>query len=456
MAVTFTAGSSRRWCSVSRASAGENPLAVDAFLVKWDLTLAYAIEPVTSSGEENQGRSSESHSNCPFLAQENLVRMAQDNIGRRSLGTTRYSKLCFPGTDLPSTSEGTPFNCLEFEQSLLKDRGFSPNFIDTLLKSRKQMTTKIYSRTWRKFLASSDFNIKEGVPMVTRVNIGLLSAALRLVTRCLPWLPASLVAGERVSKPDIVIFPLANWKPSKQFIQAEDAGPEVNHVYELANLGPSSISHGVLTLSCPIVHNQEQTMYVMNYSVQGLGNCTTSQPLNPFQLQYSSAEQNPSGHHIERRDTSRVSAGGSLLLKCAPPHSDCFYLRCDVGPLEKLRRAILKVHFRVWANTFVQNENQGFALQCDVAYQIHRLPYKILPESYPQGTHHVNTTIHWLKPESSYGVPLWIIILAILIGLLLLALLIYVLYKLGFFKRSLPYGTAMEKAELKPQAASEA
>lgn len=28
--------------------------------------------------------------------------------------------------------------------------------------------------------------------------------------------------------------------------------------------------------------------------------------------------------------------------------------------------------------------------------------------------------------------------------------------QLGFFKRSDPYGTAMEKAELKPQAASEA
>ncbi|CAJ0938477.1 unnamed protein product [Ranitomeya imitator] len=27
------------------------------------------------------------------------------------------------------------------------------------------------------------------ISMVTRVNIGLLSAALRLVTRCLPWLP---------------------------------------------------------------------------------------------------------------------------------------------------------------------------------------------------------------------------------------------------------------------------
>uniref|UniRef100_A0A673FN18 Uncharacterized protein n=1 Tax=Sinocyclocheilus rhinocerous TaxID=307959 RepID=A0A673FN18_9TELE len=60
-----------------------------------------------------------------------------------------------------------------------------------------------------------------------------------------------------------------------------------------------------------------------------------------------------------------------------------------------------------------------------------------------------------LQIHSTYAVPLWIIILAILAGLLLLALLIYVLYKLGFFKRT-PYGTAMEKAQLKPQAASEA
>ncbi|KAK5864170.1 hypothetical protein PBY51_001131 [Eleginops maclovinus] len=68
----------------------------------------------------------------------------------------------------------------------------------------------------------------------------------------------------------------------------------------------------------------------------------------------------------------------------------------------------------------------------------------------------VVTPLVWNKPDIENSVPLWIIILAILAGLLLLALLIYVLYKFGFFKRSLPYGTAMEKAQLKPQAASEA
>lgn len=41
------------------------------------------------------------------------------------------------------------------------------------------------------------------------------------------------------------------------------------------------------------------------------------------------------------------------------------------------------------------------------------------------------TPVVWNKPDSTYAVPLWIIILAILAGLLLLALLIYVLYKVS-------------------------
>uniref|UniRef100_A0A671V5A9 Integrin subunit alpha 5 n=1 Tax=Sparus aurata TaxID=8175 RepID=A0A671V5A9_SPAAU len=68
----------------------------------------------------------------------------------------------------------------------------------------------------------------------------------------------------------------------------------------------------------------------------------------------------------------------------------------------------------------------------------------------------VVTAVLWNKPDSLFYVPVWIIILAILAGLLLLSLLIYLLYKMGFFKRSDPYGTTMEKAQLKPQASSEA
>lgn len=44
----------------------------------------------------------------------------------------------------------------------------------------------------------------------------------------------------------------------------------------------------------------------------------------------------------------------------------------------------------------------------------------------------VVTPVVWNKPDIENSVPLWIIILAILAGLLLLALLIYVLYKVRF------------------------
>lgn len=46
----------------------------------------------------------------------------------------------------------------------------------------------------------------------------------------------------------------------------------------------------------------------------------------------------------------------------------------------------------------------------------------------------VATAVQWTKAEGSNGVPLWIIILAILFGLLLLGLLIYVLYKVSHAK----------------------
>ena len=48
---------------------------------------------------------------------------------------------------------------------------------------------------------------------------------------------------------------------------------------QLINLGPSSISQGVLELSCPHALDGQQLLYVTK--VTGLSNCTTSHPPNP-------------------------------------------------------------------------------------------------------------------------------------------------------------------------------
>lgn len=51
---------------------------------------------------------------------------------------------------------------------------------------------------------------------------------------------------------------------------------------QLINQGPSSISQGVLELSCPQALEGQQLLYVTR--VTGL-NCTTNHPINPKDLE---------------------------------------------------------------------------------------------------------------------------------------------------------------------------
>ncbi|XP_014002216.1 integrin alpha-5 [Salmo salar] len=264
-----------------------------------------------------------------------------------------------------------------------------------------------------------------------------------------------------VSRPDKVFFPPPNWKVSKTPQEEQDIGPVVQHVYELVNKGPSGISHTVLQLSCPLSVQGQGLLYPLEMSTEGPLNCTTNYSINYLQLklQQTSTEQPPllvpgQDHHIERREVQRDQLAEHTNLSCS--NVECWTLQCDVGLLEKGTSAILKLRSGIWAETFIERAYKGYVLECLARFSVVKMPYVILPKEVPSGSKKVVTPLVWNKQDSQYSVPLWIIILAILAGLLLLALLIYVLYKLGFFKRSLPYGTAMEKAQLKPQAASEA
>uniref|UniRef100_A0A8C4F736 Integrin, alpha 5 (fibronectin receptor, alpha polypeptide) n=1 Tax=Dicentrarchus labrax TaxID=13489 RepID=A0A8C4F736_DICLA len=260
-----------------------------------------------------------------------------------------------------------------------------------------------------------------------------------------------------VSRPDKVFFPPANWRVTKSYGVEQDVGPAVEHIYELVNNGPSRISHTLLELRCPLSVQGHTLLYPLEFSTEGPINCTSDKHMNHLHLKVSRTSTEPPilalkahEHHVERRDVHKNQLAHLTNLSCS--NVECWTLQCNVGLLEKGTTAILKVRSRVWAETFIEQ----YVLECLARYSVEKMPYAILPRHAPSGHKKVVTPVVWNKPDIENSVPLWIIILAILAGLLLLALLIYVLYKFGFFKRSLPYGTAMEKAQLKPQAASEA
>uniref|UniRef100_A0A674NFW6 Integrin, alpha 5 (fibronectin receptor, alpha polypeptide) n=1 Tax=Takifugu rubripes TaxID=31033 RepID=A0A674NFW6_TAKRU len=295
-------------------------------------------------------------------------------------------------------------------------------------ESLTQLTCSYDTENQTRYLSCDLGNpMKSGTSVRTRLSSGTSRSSVRFPSSV--SVDASPMSSHpqpffsSVSRPDKVFLPPANWKSTKSYGVENDVGPAVEHVYELVNNGPSGISQTVLELRCPLSTQGQTVLYPLEFSTQGPINCTSDSNMNHLGLKVSLH---------------------TASLSCS--NSDCWTLRCNVGLLERGTTAILKVRSRVWAETFVEQ----YVLECLAGYSVRKMPYLILPKYYPSGEEKVVTPLLWNKPDLENSVPLWIIILAILAGLLLLALLIYVLYKIGFFKRSVPYDMAMEKAQIKP------
>ncbi|KAK2862605.1 hypothetical protein Q5P01_002138 [Channa striata] len=264
-----------------------------------------------------------------------------------------------------------------------------------------------------------------------------------------------------VSRPDKVIFPPPNWTSYHSLRGEQDVGPELQQVYELVNNGPSVVSQATLVVSCPLKARGHELLYPVEVVTEGPLTCSSKTTLNSLKLELQPpAAEDPksagstSERRIKKREVHRDPLAEHGNLTCFT--AECWQLQCKAGLLERGASVILTVRSRVWAETFMERLYKQYVLECSVHYKMDRMPYSIPPKFIPSGSKKVGTAVVWNKPDSALPVPVWIIILAVLAGLLLLSLLIYLLYKMGFFKRSDPYGTTMEKAKLKPQASSEA
>ncbi|XP_067881088.1 integrin alpha-5-like isoform X2 [Heterodontus francisci] len=135
------------------------------------------------------------------------------------------------------------------------------------------------------------------------------------------------VSIQGVSIQDKILFPIPNWKPKKRPVNEEDIGPPVKHVFVLSNNGPSSISHSILHVTCPIKFQNGWLLYVTNYeSDVPLLNCTASSPLNALHLKLQNPPVEPAlmlttnseelEHSIRRREASweRLKEPESLYL----------------------------------------------------------------------------------------------------------------------------------------------
>ncbi|XP_040923620.1 integrin alpha-8 [Betta splendens] len=252
-----------------------------------------------------------------------------------------------------------------------------------------------------------------------------------------------------VSHPSQVVLPFPRWEPKEKPVKEDDVGPQVTHIYELHNSGPSSIREAELHIGWPARFHDENLLYAMEVHADGPVSCRTNTSLNPLGLQVSTLQDTPellgflrnasAAPRRHRRAASAASAAqsyGGKILNCT--NVSCLRVACVVGRLDRGQSAVVKVRARLWVQTFLLRRNDPYVLSSTVSFAVTSMPYKVQAPTLPEHRASMATLVLWGTPDVSFAVPLWVIILAILLGLLVLAVLTLAMWKCGFFDRVRP------------------
>uniref|UniRef100_A0A8C1XKE2 Integrin, alpha 8 n=1 Tax=Cyprinus carpio TaxID=7962 RepID=A0A8C1XKE2_CYPCA len=243
-----------------------------------------------------------------------------------------------------------------------------------------------------------------------------------------------------VSHPAQVVLPFPRWEPKEKPVREDEVGPQVQHIYELHNKGPSSISRTVLEVGWPSRFREEHLLYVLQIITDGPVHCSVNGSLNPLKLEDTPELlgflRNSSAPTRHRRSVSTAQSYNSKILNCS--NINCLMVECVVDRLDRGQSAVIKFRSRLWAHTFLQRRNDHYTLNSTVSFQVMAMPYRIKADSLPHQSKSVNKT---LEEINNFCYPRdQILIICSLYFFLFLTRLVpcALLFQCGFFDRARP------------------
>ncbi|XP_072514317.1 integrin alpha-1 [Salminus brasiliensis] len=212
----------------------------------------------------------------------------------------------------------------------------------------------------------------------------------------------------------IIIKEVDTW--SGDFNDTSLIGEEVNVTYEISRDAHLKSPPLQLTITYPYATSkQNNLLYLTNISSTPTIRCDRKLVNHPISNTL--------------KPNSETDTLSNYLLSCKEKASPCKSFVCDIPPAELNQ---INVTFRVWKPTFIKAEFSDKSLDLIVEGKLQNKDTTLFQLS---GQDEVREVKIQVSKESRSGIPLWIIILSILIGLLILALVIFALWKAGFFKR---------------------
>uniref|UniRef100_A0A671Z2I0 Integrin, alpha 6b n=1 Tax=Sparus aurata TaxID=8175 RepID=A0A671Z2I0_SPAAU len=223
-----------------------------------------------------------------------------------------------------------------------------------------------------------------------------------------------------------------------------EIGTAITHQIRIINLGKSLTDFGTATLD---INWPKETaegkwlLYLMKISSTGVDHmeCTPKEEVNPRKMAPSTSRTRRAAENTKGSDEGTFSR---LLdkkkfktLSCADG-ARCVRIRCPLRGLDS--NAVITLNSRLWNGTFIEDYSKLHHVEVIVKASLHveSTTKNTVLENKDTEVIHV-LTVYPERREAQYGgVPWWIIVLSILFGLMLLALLAFLLWKCGFFKRA--------------------
>ncbi|XP_068170388.1 integrin alpha-7 isoform X2 [Antennarius striatus] len=239
----------------------------------------------------------------------------------------------------------------------------------------------------------------------------------------------------------------------------EDIGSPVDLEFVVSNPGQAlqTLGSAFLNVMWPYgLSNEKWLLYPSSMKFEGHPDthCTLSGAMNPLKL-YSSLPQltNYTSGRTRRshpedqgkvmtkgstgRNTPAVAASErrkSLKLDCLLGSARCVLFQCPLHSFSG--QAVLTIRAWLWNSSFIEEFSAASALELLVRANItvkSSIKHLVLKDAAAQ----VPVMIY---PEpglvDQYWIPWWIILIAVLAGILLLTLLVCILWKCGFFRRA--------------------
>ncbi len=264
-----------------------------------------------------------------------------------------------------------------------------------------------------------------------------------------------------ISSPQQVLFFFPNESQIESLEVPEteqEVGPEVQHLYMLRNLGPSEVGETRVKIFWPLADaDGDYLLYLISANLENGEACSVEGGVNPDDLELQPVIVNGTSSDSNSRkrrqaaedETSQAVPQRSQTaqtIECTTKSSRCVVITCTVvapsGASADKDSAFVRIKSRLYEKTFFEKDYKEVLITSMANATVLQMPYmqSLLPMELPVAASEVSTQVigqsNNVTPRPSViNIPLWAYIVAVIGGGVLLAIIFFIMWKLGFFKR---------------------